>query len=181
MGFVYAEKRIFALSNLLKIIIYLSIKFKRIMKTIKFFGMLFAAAALSFTATSCGEDKDIDDIIDDIEQGNIKPTASLKKSSDELVFTVKFPGAYTEVTTAKFRNGQLASLTRVSTYSSKKLADAAWEEIQKEGNIETGVQAKRDGKTITWDLTEAMSEMSYEEMLKMFEELKYSIDHATID
>lgn len=151
------------------------------MKAIKFLGMLFAAAALSFTATSCGEDKDLEQILDEIEQGTIKPTASIKKSSNELVLTIKYPSFYTEVNTAKFSNGKLVSFTMVDTYASNKLADAAWDEILKEGHIEVATGLKRDNKTITWDLTELMSDMDYEEVLLTFEARKYALEHGEED
>lgn len=148
------------------------------MKAIKFFGMLFAVAALSFTATSCDKDEDIDDIIDNIENGNIKPSADLKKSSNELVLTIKYPGVYTEVTTAKFRNDMCVSYVMKMTYASDKLADAAWEEAKEDGeDIDLG-SLKRNGKTITWDLTNEMSDLTYEYAVQMLQSRKEAVERG---
>lgn len=100
------------------------------MKAIRFIGMLFAAAALSFTAISCDKDEDIDDIIDNIENGDIKPTVDLKKSSSELVLTTKFPGVYTIVETAKFSHDMCVSyvmkMTSTATSSSAAARPSRW-------------------------------------------------------
>lgn len=148
------------------------------MKTIKFMGMLFAAAALSFTATSCDKDEDIDDIIDNIEQGNVKPSAELKKSSNELVLTIKYPSVYTEVTTAKFRNNLCVSYVMKITYASDKLADAAWAEAKEDSAEEMIGSLKRDGKVITWDMSEVMNDLTYDDAVMMLQSRKDAVERA---
>lgn len=148
------------------------------MKAIKFMAVLFAASALSFTATSCGDEDDIEDIIEDMENGNYKATADLKKSSNELVLTIKYPGVYTEVTTAKFRDDKCVSYIMKMTYASDKLADAAWEEAKEESeDVDLG-SIKRDGKTITWDLTEEMEGMSYDYALQIMQAQKDAVERG---
>ena len=147
------------------------------MKAIRFIGMLFAAAALSFTAISCDKDEDIDDLIDNIENGNIKPTVDLKKSSSELVLTTKFPGVYTIVETAKFSHDMCVSYVMKMTYATDKLADAAWEELKSEDDFDSNI-IKRSGKTITVDLTEEMEEVTYDYMLQMFQARKDAVERG---
>lgn len=147
------------------------------MKAFKFIGMLFAALALSFTATSCGNDDDVDDIIEGIENGHIKASADLKKSSNELVLTIKIPGAYTEVTTAKFSNKLCTKYVIVTTFASDALADKAWSEYQAEEGDEI-VKAVRNGKTITIDLSEEFEGMEYDWVLATLEAEKAAIDRS---
>lgn len=141
-------------------------------------GMLFAAAALSFTATSCDKDKDIEDIIEDMEEGNYKASTDLKKSSDELVLTIKYPGVYTAVDTAKFRDGKCVNYIVKITYATDKLADAAWAEINEYESSEDLSSVKRNGKTITTDLTEEMMGMDYENALQIMQSRKDTVDRG---
>ena len=144
------------------------------MKAIKFFGMLFAAFALSFTATSCGDD-DVDDIIKDIENGQVKASAELKKSDKELVLTIKYPGAYTQVSTAKFSNKLCTEYILVSTFASDALADVAWNEWNSDED-KGSVNAKRNGKTITVDLSDEFKGLSYDLVLSIMEEEKAAVE-----
>lgn len=145
------------------------------MKKIKFFGMLFAAAALSFTATSCGEDMDLDQIVEEIEQGNIKPSANIKESSNELVLTIKIPKLRTEVHTAKFSDGVCVSYVEKITSATQQFSDDTWSAITRYGQIVAGGLIQ-DGKTVTWDRTKEFSGESYEEIQAKFVYRKLGVE-----
>lgn len=141
------------------------------MKAFKFFAMLIAAATLSFTTTSC----DNDDLPGDID--NAKITTDLKKSSNEIVLTVKAPKVYTETHTAKFNEKkECTSMIVKVVYETTKMADIAWEETKAEGN-EDGVKWKKDGKTITCDQTAQFQGTPYDRVLHYFEMIKAGFEN----
>lgn len=144
------------------------------MKTIKFLSMLLAAFTLSFAFTSCGDDDDddVDDIIEDIQHGNYSVKTDLKKSSSELVLTVDMKGVFKQVQTAKFDSNKMCkSFVIAATYANDALADAAWKELKEEADAEDyGI--KRNGRTITMDMTEEYEGAPYDMILRIFEEEK---------
>ncbi|GEM_PF-1751260 len=144
------------------------------MKTIKFLSMLFAAFTLSFTAASCGDDNDVEDII---ENGG-KTTSDLKTSDNEITLTIKQPSAYTMVVTALFTNKQCTSYVTKTTYASEILANAAWKSIQEGYTAEDDLTYKRDGNTIIADGSEALKGMPYDIVLQMIQNVKKTFESA---
>lgn len=141
------------------------------MKAIKFLGMLLAAATISFGAVSCSNDDE-----DDINSGNVisgSYKSDLKKSADEIVLTLSYGKAYTEKTTAKFKDGLCTSYKTDITYSDAKLAEVAWSEVKEEAE-HNGLKFSKNGKTITIDSSEIMKGQQYEYIL---ESLQYEKDY----
>ena len=140
-------------------------------------------AALMFMGalclTSCGDDDkdDIDDIIDDIEQGNLKPTTKFEEKGNQMILTITWKNVDTQVQTATFQNDLCVSYIVKDTYASSKLADEAWKEAQKEPDYAQYVT--RDGKTITQDISEDFKGLPKEIlrsiMQNMAEEMKKGI------
>lgn len=146
------------------------------MKAFKFFAMLIAAFALSFTATSCGDDDDdlnMDEIIKGIENGSIKGKATLSESENQLVLTIEYPGIYTDQTTAVFKNKVCTKYTQVMNFASKALADKAWADMVEDGDTDG---MTRNGNTIVWDGTEDYAGVSYEFILDEMREEKLWFD-----
>lgn len=151
------------------------------MKAIKFLGMLFAAAALSFTATSCGEDMDIDEIADEIAQGTIKPSANIKGDSNELVLTVKIPKLRTEIHTAKFSNGMCVSYVEVINSASTQFAEDIFSAIIQSARDLTPGGLVQNNKTVTWDRTKEFSGMSNEQIRAKFEYRKQGAEQLDVE
>lgn len=140
------------------------------MKAIKFFGMLFAAFAISFTATSCGSDDDIEDLEQKIEDGDIKTTVSISESKDQIVLVAKTGKVSTQTYTAKFRDGKCASCVLTAEFSTKLLAD----EFERANDGE--MELKRDGNKFTADLTEDFAGMDYALVKSVFESIKRTLE-----
>lgn len=134
------------------------------MKTTKFLAMLFATAALSFTAVSCGNDN-VDDLIEDFEDG--KPTTKFtKETANELEITISMGGIYKQVHNAKFdANQKTTSYVQTHTYGTKEAAKDAYKALQEEG------KATLNGKTVTVDLSEEYAETDYNYMHGLFEQM----------
>lgn len=142
------------------------------MKVIKFFGILLAATALSFTTVSCGSDDE--DIIENFENGNQAVKVDLKKSANEIIMIVDRPSYAKEEYIALFDNNKMLTSYKVkSAYANSKLADIAMAEISKED-----VKASRSGNTITVDLTEEFEGSTYDLMLSIFEQQKKGYENA---
>ena len=145
------------------------------MKAFKFIGMLFAAFALSFTATSCGDD-DVDDIIEGgITSGSM--SSDLKKSDSQLVLTLNYP-THKIVTTAKFSNALCTSYIIEITYLTDAWADAAWKAYEAENKESGSTVYKRNGKTITANLSEDFKGVEYDVILTELEHQKRAFDSA---
>lgn len=150
------------------------------MKAIKFLGMLFAAAALSFTTTSCGEDLDMDEIAEEIAQGSIKPSSNIKSNGNELVLTVKIPKFRTEVHTAKFSNGACVSYVEEISCASTKIAEDVFEAIIQSSRNLTAGGLTQSNKNITWDRTKEFSGMSEEQIRAKFEYRKQGAEQLDV-
>lgn len=129
--------------------------------------------------TSCGDDDkdDIDDIIDDIEQGTLKPTTKFEEKGNQMILTITWKNVDTQVQTATFQGEECVSYIVKDTYANNTLADEAWKEVQKDKDYAQYVT--RDGKTITQDLTEDFKGMPKEVvrsfMQNMAEEMKKGV------
>ena len=125
-------------------------------------------AALMFLGTmcmtSCGDDDkdDIEDIIEDVESGNIKATTKFEEKGNQMILTATWKNMMTQVHTATFEDDACVSYIIKDTYASDKLADAAWEEIQKDE--EDARNYTRNGKVITCDESEEYRGFPKEEM-----------------
>lgn len=141
------------------------------MKAIKFFGMLFAAFALSFTATSCGgDDDDLEDIEHKIENGELKTTVTLTEKADQIVLTAKTEKVCTQTYTAKFRERVCVSCVFEAEFSSKQLADEFESEMKDEMDL------KRDGNKFTADMSEDFVGKDYATVKMGFEFLKKTFE-----
>lgn len=139
------------------------------MKAFKFFAMLIAAAAISFTATSCGDDDSVDDIIEDIQNGKVEKSADIKATSNTITLTMKMKNVVTITTVAKFDNNKrCTSCISTEVYATTALADDAWATTKDEKGV------TRDGKTFTYDETEDYYGESYDEVKMEFEMMKQS-------
>lgn len=143
------------------------------MKAIKFFGMLFAAFALSFTATSCGGDDDLEDIEHKIENGELKTTVTLTEKADQIVLTAKTEKVSTQTYTAKFRERICVSCVFEADFSSKQLAD----EFEKMSKNE--MELKRDGNKFTADLSEEFAGIDYATLKTIFEGMKKGFEGSS--
>lgn len=120
----------------------------------KYFMMAALMCMGALCLTSCGDDDkdEIDDIIDDVEQGTLKPTTKFEEKGNQMILTITWKNVDTQVQTATLQNDICESYIVKDTYASTKLADEAWKEVQKDKDYAQYVT--RDGKTITQDLTE---------------------------
>ena len=139
----------------------------------KYFFMLAALLVGSVCFTSCGDDDDVEDAIEDIVSGKVKPTVTIK-DGNPAVFTAVFKGVYTETMTATFdNNDECIKFITQDIFATDKLADEAWKDIQ--ANYDADEVSKyftRKGKTITEDETEFYEGQSHDEILYFFELLK---------
>lgn len=142
------------------------------MKATKFFAMLFAFAALSFTVTSCGDD---DDEINPDEIITGQTTAKFtKETKNELEITLK-SAICMMVSNAKFDNNQkLTSCIIKSTWATKNMAQQYYDELE----CEDGVIVKIEGKTVTEDHTNSayFKEVGADYNF-IYEEFKYLVEH----
>ena len=135
------------------------------MKAIKFFAMLFACAAMSFTFASCGDDDD--DIIDGPEEPMTGQTTSkyTKQSKDELEVTQK-SAVVTQVHNAKFdKDGILTSYIVTATWGTEEWANAYYEEMKNESDM----KVSKKGKTVTVDMTSNFEGATYDLIKRMFD------------
>ena len=108
------------------------------MKAIKFMAMLLAAVILTFGAASCGDDDDekggsAEESVAELMQLSPKK-ATLKGTSTEISLVLDY-GKYTDTQVAKFSvdkegNNILTSWVQTVTFSSAKVAQAAYEVIE---------------------------------------------------
>ena len=105
--------------------------------------MFMGAVALS----SCGDDAD--DIIDDLEDGNITTTASVSIGANKDVLVITYKNAWTETHTALFTNDECTSYIVVYDFKSETLADAMWADAKDEDGY-----TRNSKKKITYDSTE---------------------------
>ena len=136
------------------------------MKAIKFFAMLFACAAMSFTFASCGDD---DDDINGGDPGEIitgqTTSKYTKDSKNELEVTQK-SAVVTQVHNAKFdKDGILTSYTITSTWGTEEWANAYYEEMKNESDM----KVSKKGKTVTVDMTSNFEGATYDLIKRMFD------------
>lgn len=135
------------------------------MKATKFFAMLFAFAALSFTVTSCGDD---DDDIDPNEliTGQTKAEFT-KKTANELELTLK-SAIYTTVYNAKFdKNKKLTSYICTTDWATEEMAATYYKEV---ADIKD-YKVTKSGKKVTVDFTAVLEGADYDTILASFEEM----------
>lgn len=137
---------------------------------------LFLLAALFVGAvcmTSCGDD-DPEDVIEDIVNGNVKPTVTLNTNGNPMTLKIVYKGLYTQTHSATFGDDGLCSnYTITEKFESSKLADEAWATYQSGADKD---QYRRSGNTITSDETEAFSGYTREQMKFYFESLKTTLE-----
>lgn len=136
------------------------------MKAIKFFAMLFACAAMSFTFASCGDD---DDDINGGDPGEIitgqTTSKYTKQSKDELEVTQK-SAVVTQVHNAKFdKDGILTSYIVTATWGTEEWANAYYEEMKNESDM----KVSKKGKTVTVDMTSNFEGATYDLIKRMFD------------
>ena len=117
---------------------------------------LFAGAAVM---TSCGDD--------DLEGGEIK--AGITEKGNTLTLTYK--NAYATCTeTATFdSNDKCIKYIEATTYSSKDVANQAWDAEMQYVDADEKARYKKDGKTITYDATEEFKGVSKSEIRQYME------------
>lgn len=141
------------------------------MKTFKYLCMFFAALTLSLTTTSCGgDDDDLEDIEQKVEEGVLKTTVTLKESKDQIVLTAKTGSVCTQTYTAKFKDDKCTSCTFTAEFANKKLADAFEQEMKGE------MEVKRNGNSFSGDLTEEYEGLSYSDMKNIFMMIKRGME-----
>ena len=138
------------------------------MKLTKFFALLFAFSAMTFTFTACGDDEeDINNLEKEIEDN--KPSATITKNTpSELELVINRPGMYTEIYNAKFDNEGFATEATISlVYSNEDLAKKTYEDLRKDDPT-----VKLNGKTVIIDITEAYEGLFHDDVLLIFDDLK---------
>ena len=144
----------------------------------KFFLMAAAMFVLMGSVTvltSCGDDEDekAEKAAADIASGKVKPNVNITESDNQLVLTIVFPGVYTETEVATFdAQGKCIKFITTETYATDALANAAWEEIQKDYSGYELEAFTRNGKTIIEDETDAYAGDTKDEVKAWFEALK---------
>ena len=128
--------------------------------------MLFATAALSFTAVSCGND-DVEDIIEDIQNGQTTVKFT-KNTNTELEITITTASVYTQVHNAKFdANQKLTSYVCTTTYGTEEAAKIAYKALLEEGED----NVTRNGKAVIVDLSEEYAGRDYNIIKGLFEQM----------
>ena len=142
----------------------------------KYFFLLAAMFIGAVCLTSCGDDDDLEDAIDDIISGKVKPTVTIK-DGNPAVFTATFKDVYTETMTATFdENDECIKFITEGTYATDKLADEAWKDIQENYDKDELEYFTRKGKTIIEDETEDFEGYSHEDILYFFELTKQDFE-----
>lgn len=121
---------------------------------------------MSFTACGDDDDETIDDIIEKIDNGNLKATVKIA-GDNPMVLTAEWKGIATEVHTATFNADEsLKSYIIVMTYANSKLADEEWNGIVEDGKEDPEWFAcySREGNVLTYDGTKNILEDISEEM-----------------
>ena len=138
------------------------------MKLTKFFALLFAFSAMSFTFTACGDDEeDINNYEEEIEDSRTRVSFT-KDTPTELELTISRPGVYNEIYNAKFDgNGIVTKVTLSLVYAKEDIAKRAYENLKEADSTVT-----LNGKTVTSDITEAYYGYTRDEVRKMFNTLK---------
>ena len=152
----------------------------------KYLLMLAALFVGAVCFTSCGDDDDIDDFIDNIE--NVKPTVVINEKGNPMTMTITYPGMYTETHAAAFDSNNMCSSYKVTqVFKHSNLADAAWKEIQDElaeeraeGNEPT-YKYSRDGKTIVCDMSADFKGKDRQYVLMVFDVYKSNIERSYND
>ena len=135
------------------------------MKSIKFFAMLFAFAAMSFSFVSCGGDDD-DDVNNsgEINTGETI-TKYTKNSKDELEVTQK-SAIVTQVHNAKFdKDSYLKSYIVTSTWVTEDMAKTYYDEMKGDSII----IVSKNGKKVIADMTVVFGGASYSQIKDMFD------------
>ena len=145
----------------------------------KYFFLLAAMFIGSVCLTSCGDDDDVEDAIEDIASGKVKPTVTIK-DGNPAVFTAVFKGVATQTMTATFdENDMCSKFITEETYATDKLADQAWKEIQEDCDEDELKYYTRKGKTITEDESEFYEDATHDEILMFFETMKREYENAS--
>lgn len=131
------------------------------MKALKYFGMLIAALFVSFAFVAC--DKDEVDDLDDLENLNVKVTTNIDKQSSKTVGTAKAKGFFEYVITATYKSDVCTSFVMTVKCETDAITDLMWEGmIEDEDPATVRKNFKRDGKTITMDMTDDLGGMPRE-------------------
>lgn len=136
------------------------------MKLTKFFALLFAFSAMTFTFTACGDDEEDIDNLEELINGDVKSEFT-KKTSTELEVTLSLSN-YSEIINAQFdeKTRLVTKVTAKVTYPNEAMAKYIYEEMKAEGE-----NASLKGRTITIDITEDYEGETYDEVYKEFEEM----------
>lgn len=111
--------------------------------------MTFALLASTMFVASCGDDDD-EEIIKNPEEVLKNVTVSVQESGNTLVLSVVYPNVSNMTITAVFDNNGICTKAEAKTvYATDALADLAWEDVEEADNI------KRNGRTFTYDMTDA--------------------------
>ncbi|MCQ2292730.1 MAG: hypothetical protein MJZ54_01660 [Bacteroidaceae bacterium] len=133
------------------------------MKLTKFFALLFAFSAMTFTFTACGDDEEDINNLEELINGKVEPRFT-KETPTELEITLSDEDVV-EVINARFdeKTGMVTKVIAKATYASEKLAKIAYEEIKAEGD-----DAELNGRTITMDVTDQFEGRTYGEVYAIF-------------
>lgn len=138
------------------------------MKVTKFFAMLLAFMALSFTAVSCSDDDD--------DNSNKPPLAGettakfTKQTANELELTVS-SAIYTIVHNAKFTDKKATEYIITYTCATEEMAEKTYNDLLADkGN--NPYKIVRNGNTIIVDTDTQLQGMSYDDMLTVFKSIE---------
>lgn len=144
----------------------------------KFFYLLSLCLCMfvgGVTLSSCGDDTD--DIIDDLENGNIKATAKLTIGENKDVLVVTYKGAYSETHTALFNDAdKCTSYIVVYDFESSKLCDEMWKECKDEEEY-----TRNGSKKITADHSDEFAGYPKSAVDQVFKSMKQQIDNGDWD
>lgn len=142
--------------------------------------MLIAALFVSFSFVAC--DKDEADDIEDLENLNVTVTTNVDRQSSKTVGTAKAKGYFTYTVTAVYKDDTCTSFKVEIKCESKSLADSMWADLIEDEDPQYVKQYyKRDGKTITADLTDEFGEMPRQHADYVIEEMMHAIKAAYSD
>lgn len=124
------------------------------MKKITFIATLIAALLLSVSFTSCGEDTNVTDIIDNV----LHPVKTeVKKDGNKIIGTVSAINVFSYTATATFENDKCVSLTAKLDCKATFIVDA-FEKVLKDGT--------REGNKITYDYSSEVQGLSFADVEK---------------
>ena len=148
----------------------------------KYLLMLAALFVGAVCFTSCGDDDDVDDIIDDIE--NVKPSIVINEKGNPMTMTITYAGLLTETHAATFDSNNMCSSYKVTqAFKNSAMADAAWKDIQEDlaedrAEGEPTYTYTRDGKTIICDMSADFKGKDRQYILMVFDVYKANLERA---